>query len=76
MKGVDETGFAVDAITSDVVWMGYTKVMLKTDTEPAIVKLLKKSLGELGVEGLDQVMSKNAPEYDPQANGSAEVGVL
>jgi hypothetical protein len=74
-KGIDEKGFAVDAITSDVVWMGYTKVMLKTENEPAILKLLKESLRELRVEGLEQVMSENAPEYDPQANGSAEVGV-
>ena len=41
VKRVDETGFAIDAITSDVVWMGYTKVMLKTDNDPAILKLLK-----------------------------------
>ena len=27
------------------------------------------------MEGLEHVMSENAPEYDPQANGSAEVGV-
>ena len=49
--------------------------MLKTDNEPAILKLLKESLRELRVEGLEQVMSQNVHENDPQANGSAEVGV-
>ena len=75
VKGVNEKGFAVDAIISDVVWMGYTKVMLKTDNDAAILKLLKESLRELRVEGLEQVMSENAPEYDPQANGSEDIGV-
>ena len=62
-------------MSSDVVWIGYTKVMLKTDNAPAILKLLKESLRGLRVEVLEQVMSENASEYDPQANGSAEVGV-
>ena len=61
VKGADEQGFAVDAITSDVVWMGYTKVMLKTDKEPAMLKFFKESLRELRVEGLEQVISENAP---------------
>jgi hypothetical protein len=49
--------------------------MLKTDNEAAILKPLKESLRELEVEWLEQVMSENAPEYDPQASGSAEIGV-
>ena len=74
-KGVDEHGFAVAQITADVQWLGYSKVMLKTDNEPAILKLLQESLRELRISGLDTVMCENSPEYDPQANGSAEVGV-
>ena len=37
-KGVDEKGFSVDALVDDVKWLGYTKVTLKSDNEPAIVK--------------------------------------
>ena len=33
------------------------------------------SLRDLRVEGFYQVMRENSPEYDPQANGNAEVGV-
>ena len=40
-KGVvDENGFSVDALVSDVKWLGYNKVTLKSDDAPAIVKLL------------------------------------
>ena len=73
VKGADEEGFAVKAIVDDVKWLGYTKIVLKTDNEPAILKLLQESLRDLRVEGLDQVMAENSPEYDPQSNGNAEV---
>ena len=74
-KGIDEKGFAVDSLVQDVKWLGYSKVTLKSDNEPAIVKLLSESLRELRVHGLEQTMEEHSPEYDPQANGSAEVGV-
>ena len=75
VKGADEGGFAVKAIVDDVVWLGYAKIVLKTDNEPAILKLLQESLRDLRIAGVDQVMHENSPEYDPQANGNAEVGV-
>ena len=74
-KGVDEAGFAVDALVEDVKWLGYSKLTLKSDNEPAIVKLLTEALRELRVQGIDQLMEEHSPEYDPQANGSAEVAV-
>ena len=74
-KGVDEDQFAVDCLVGDIVWIGYSNVLLKSDNEPAILKLLQASLKELRSNGVDQVMSENSLEYDPQANGSAEVGV-
>ena len=74
-KGVDRDKFAVDCLVSDIVWRGYTRVMLKSDNEPAILKLLMESLKELRVNGLEQVMSANFPEYDPQSNGMAEAAV-
>ena len=62
-------GFAVDAIVDCVRWLGYTKTILKTDVEAAILKLLVEPLRELRIQGLEKVMSENSPEYDPQANG-------
>ena len=71
VKGVDEGGFAVKAIFDDIVWLGYTRFVMKTDNEPAILKLLLESLRSLRIEGVEQFMHENSPEYDPQANGSA-----
>ena len=68
-------GFAAKAIVDDLVWLGCSKVVLKTDNEPAILKLSQESLRDLRFEGIDQVMYENSPEYDLQANGNAEVGV-
>ena len=75
VKGADEGGFAVKAIVDYVVWLGYTKLVLKTDSEPAILNLLEESLRGSRIAGVDQVMYENSPEYDPQSNGNAEVGV-
>ena len=43
-NGVDEKGFAVDALMDDVQWMAYTKVTLKSVDEPAVVKLRSEAL--------------------------------
>ena len=39
-KGVDEKRCSVNAVVDDVLWLGYAKVILKSDNELAIVKLL------------------------------------
>ena len=50
------------SIVDDVVWLGYTKVLLKTDNKPAILKSLQGSLRDLTIEGLDQVVYANSTE--------------
>ena len=74
-KGVDERGFSVDAFVDDIRWLGYVKITLKSDNEPAIVKLLGAALRELRVQGIEQAIEEHSPEFDPRANGSAEVAV-
>ena len=74
-KGIDEKGFAVDSFVQDVKWLGYSKITLKSENEPAIMKLLGESLRELRIHGLEQTMEEHSPEHDPLSNGSAEVGV-
>ena len=74
-KGIDEKRFAVDKVVDSVLWLGYSQVVLKSDNEPAVTKLLKESLGALKVKGLDQVNEEHSPPYDPQSNGAAEAAV-
>ena len=69
-KRVDDKRFAVDIIVDDVLWLGYAKVILKSDDEPAIIKLLKEALAALKVSGLEQAGEEHSPPYDSQANGS------
>lgn len=75
VKGPDADGFAVQCIVEDVLWLGYPRVILKSDNEPAIVRHLKESLKALRVEGLEQAAEEHPPPYDPQSNGGIEIGV-
>ena len=69
-NGIDDKRFAVDCIVEDVLWLGYTKVLVRSDNEPAIVKLLKESLAAHKVEGLEHPLP-----YDSQSNGAIEAAV-
>ena len=46
-KGVDAELYAVDILVEDLKWLGYQRVIHKSDNEPAIVKLLRTALTEL-----------------------------
>ena len=74
-KGVDEDKFAVSVLMSDIKWLGYTRLILKSDNEPAIVKLLTESLKSIRVStdpAVDQVLEEHPPPFDSQANGDVE----
>ena len=49
--------------------------MLKSDNEPAIVKLAKESLATLKVSGVDRAGEEHSPPYDSQANGAVEAAI-
>ena len=73
-KGVDEFGYIVDQLTKDVVWLGHSKVMIKSDNEPAILQLVYEALKVLKISGMDAASEGSVP-YDPQTNGAAESAV-
>ena len=56
-------------VVRDVLWLGYPHVLLKSDNEPAVVKLLQEALASLKVTGV-QAGEEHSPPYDPQANGA------
>ena len=64
-KGIDEKGFSVDSLVADIKWLGYAKLTLKSDNEPAIVKLLSEALRELRISGMSQILEEH------QSDGSA-----
>ena len=69
-KGVNDKRYAVDMVVGDVLWLGYAKVILKSDNEPSIVRLLKEALAGLKVSGLEQAGEEHSLPFDSQANDS------
>ncbi len=77
VKGADNEGYAVGRLVDDVKWLGYTKLALKTDNEPAIVKVLKDTLITARVEipELQQATEEHGARYDSASMGEVESAV-
>ena len=77
VKGADDAGYAVSRMVEDIAWLGHTKIILKSDNEPAIVKVLKDSLktARVEIEELEQVQEEQAVRYDSKSNGDVENAV-
>ena len=54
---------------------GYTRIIVKSDGERAIVRLLKETLRVAKTVVMNQVTLEHPPPYDPRSNGSVENGV-
>ena len=76
-KGVDTEHFAVDALVQHLKWLGYKKLGLRSDNEPAILKLLEHALTEARMEvlGLEQIYQEHPNAYDSSGNGVIEAAV-
>ncbi len=76
-KGIDAEHYAVDVLMKDVAWLGYTHVSLRSDNEPAILKLLQHALTEARytVHDLEQVLEEHPNTYDSSGNGQIEATV-
>ena len=74
-KGMDEGRFVVECFATTVLWLGWSRVIVRSDNEPAIVKLVNETLKSLKVSGLDQASAEGSIPYDPQSNGAAEAAV-
>ena len=56
----------------DILWLGHSKVILKSDNEVAIMKLLREVLKTLRVQGIEQAAEHHSAVYDPSSNGAME----
>ncbi len=76
-KGIDADHYAVDVLLKDVKWLGYTHISLRSDNEPAILKLLEHALTEARytVEDLEQILEEHPNAYDSSGNGQIEAVV-
>ena len=61
---------------ADIVWLGHTKVIIKTDNEWASVALkhrVAKTLKEW--KSMNNVQAERPAAYESQSNGGIEVGI-
>ncbi len=76
-KGADEDDYVVNIICNDVAWMGHTRLILKSDNEPALLNLIKRAMETIKVEikEITTLTSETAPKYESQSNGGTECGI-
>ena len=68
-KGPDPEGYAVDCFASDVAWLGWSWIIVRSDNEPALVKLVIESIKAMKVNGIEQAAAEGSVPYDPRAMG-------
>ena len=76
-KGVDPDHFTVDALLEDIKWLGYQKLVLRTDNEPAILRLLIHAVTEarINLTDLEQVTEEHPNTYDSSGGEEIETAV-
>ena len=76
-KGVDQDNYAVDILLADLKWLGYQRISLRSDNEPAILNLLKHAASEARLQMVDlqQLTEEHPNVYDSSGNGEIEVAV-
>ena len=76
-KGIDGENIAVDMILNDLEWLGHTRIILKSDGEPAIRAVVRRTINLAKAECRDiqQISKEESASYDSQSNGSTEIGV-
>ena len=72
-KGMDPENYSVERLKRDILWLGHTKVILKSDNEQAILALLRNTLKSLRVEHLESTQEAHPAAYDPSSDASVEV---
>ena len=73
-KGADRDGYVVECMKQNVLWLGHSKVCIRSDNEPALVQVVERAVAALKMAGVDAVSEGSVP-YDPQTNGAAEGAV-
>ena len=76
-KGIDAEHYAVDVLMRDIRWLGYQRISLRSDNEPAIVKLLQHAVTEARIKmpDVEQVIEEHPNRYDSSGNGDVEAAV-
>ena len=68
-------GHIVEQLNQDVLWLGHSKIVLKSNNETSLVQVMDALSGALKLAGLTSVTNEGSVPYDPQTNGAAESAV-
>ena len=71
-KGIDPERYAVERLSRDIQWLGHPRIILKSDNEKSIVRLLTEVLKSLRATPIEQVAQQHPSAYDPNSNGAIE----
>ena len=76
-KGDGEDGYVTGLLVTALKWLGYTRYILKSDNEPALLAMAHAAMKMARVEipEMEQLTEEHPTAYDSQANGATEVGV-
>ena len=76
-KGAGEDQFVCGLVVADIAWLGHTKLILKSDIEPALQTFVGQAIERARVQcrGLASISQEHPPAYDSQSNGGVEVCV-
>ena len=52
-KGVDDKGYITDCFAADIAWLGWSQVIIRSDNDPAVAKLVVETPKKLKVSGIE-----------------------
>ena len=77
-KGAGQDNYAADRITSDIAWLGYPRIILRSDNEPALGQVVTSALKLPRVqvadakEGQPSAAAEGSTLDHPETNGAIE----
>ena len=74
-KGADAEGYVVECVRQNILWLGHSKVTIRSDNEPALLQVVTRSVAALKMSGVENVVDEGSVPSDPQTNGAAEATV-
>ncbi len=66
--------YGTDRVVDFVKWLGHSKIILRSDNEPALTSVVKDAIKTLLIS-VESIGDEHSAVYDSQSNGAAEVGI-
>ena len=66
-KEADEKSYNVDCFSTDIVWLGLSGVIIRSDAEPAIAKLVVETIKKVNANVVDQAAAEGSVQKNRRA---------